>query len=307
MNRLDIVLKLRHSGSAGGGRSPLLEDAPERWLMQKRRALSPAPGRKVELRARLLSRLTPRAHRAPRRQTMFPRLVMHIARVGLVLALLLSSAGVYSAAASSLPGEPFFALKVMVEDLRLVLERTPEGRADLLASLLDVRLDELAQLEAAGNAAGFVPGMERLIEQVALAQALPTTPALAGSLARSEVVLGRVLEHTSPQAQDAIEAALEQIETGDLPDDSEGTDAGLPLDGGNVPEPGPPAWVPTAAQGQPTAAAGSTVTPSATPRPGGGPPITPPGHGGTPPGQSDDKNSEGKKGPPVKNPDGNED
>ena len=96
-----------------------------------------------ELRGRLMSEavavLAPRPSRFSFAATLRPALA---AAAILVLVL----AGATSAAASSLPGDPLYAVKRASEDVRLALTFDDVARTQLLSELTDRRLEELAEI-----------------------------------------------------------------------------------------------------------------------------------------------------------------
>jgi hypothetical protein len=96
-----------------------------------------------ELRVRLMSEaavvLTPRPSRFS-----FPA-VLRPAFAALAI-LVFVFAGATSAAASSLPGDPLYAVKRLGEDVRLALTFDDVARTRLLSELTDRRLEELAEI-----------------------------------------------------------------------------------------------------------------------------------------------------------------
>jgi hypothetical protein len=114
-----------------GQRSPLLERPVMRERFRK------------ELRGRLMSEavavLAPRPSRFS-----FPAILRPALAAAAVLVLV--SAGATSAAASSLPGDPLYAVKRAGEDVRLALTFDDVARTQLLSELTDRRLEELAEI-----------------------------------------------------------------------------------------------------------------------------------------------------------------
>jgi hypothetical protein len=96
-----------------------------------------------ELRVRLMSEavtvLAPRPSRFS-----FPAILRPALAAVAILVLVL--AGATSAAASSLPGDPLYAVKRIGEDVRLTLTFNDVARTRLLAELTDRRLEELAEI-----------------------------------------------------------------------------------------------------------------------------------------------------------------
>jgi hypothetical protein len=112
-------------------RSPLLERPVMREQFRK------------ELRGRLMSEavvvLAPRPSRFS-----FPAILRPALAAAAILVLI--SAGATSAAASSLPGDPLYAVKRAGEDVRLALTFDEVARTELLSELTDRRLEELAEI-----------------------------------------------------------------------------------------------------------------------------------------------------------------
>jgi hypothetical protein len=112
-------------------RSPLLERPVMREQFRK------------ELRSRLMSEAVVAIAPQPGRFS-FPTMLRPAFAVAAVLVLVL--AGATSAAASSLPGDPLYAVKRASEDVRLALTFDDVARTQLLSELTDRRLEELAEI-----------------------------------------------------------------------------------------------------------------------------------------------------------------
>jgi Domain of unknown function (DUF5667) len=114
-----------------GNRSPLLQRPVIREQFRK------------ELRGRLMSEavvvLAPRQGRFS-----FPLMLRPALAAAAIFVLVL--AGATSAAASSLPGDPLYAMKRATEDVRLALTFDDVARTQLLSELTDRRLQELAEI-----------------------------------------------------------------------------------------------------------------------------------------------------------------
>jgi hypothetical protein len=112
-------------------RSPLLERPVMRDQFRK------------ELRGRLMSEAV--VALAPQRgRFSFPTILRPAFAAAALLVLVL--AGATSAAASSLPGDPLYAVKRASEDVRLALSVDGSARLQLLSELADRRLTELAEV-----------------------------------------------------------------------------------------------------------------------------------------------------------------
>ncbi len=129
---------------------PLLEAA------QMARTLRPGPGQAVNRspvpqnaqtrsRARVLSAAARlREVHAPRRIT--PALRTAFAMLGVALFLILGGNGLLVASASSLPGEPLYAVKRGMENLQLSLASDPQEKAIIEQELYDLRIEETGTL-----------------------------------------------------------------------------------------------------------------------------------------------------------------
>lgn len=276
------------------------EEQTLHWLQGQRRSIAAPAGSRNRLKRAALARLAARPR--PRRQP--ASLGLRLAGAALVFLLLFSSAGVVSAAASSLPGDSLYALKTMLEDWRLAMAATPEIEADILAGIIQTRLAELAQLEDSDDSQGLVAGLARLLANLESAESLPATPALTDSVGNSRAALTQVLERVPPQAQAAIRAAL--ANQGDPPSvvpPPSASPTAVPFTPTQMASLAPSETVTVIASsptGYPVVQATVTPRPTREPRddrpnptqaanpPGGGPPITPPGQGGENPGQGHD-------------------
>jgi hypothetical protein len=96
-----------------------------------------------ELRGRLMSEAVAVLAPHPRRFS-FPAILRPALAAAAILVLVL--AGATSAAASSLPGDPLYAVKRASEDVRLALTFDDVARTKLLSDLTDRRLEELAEI-----------------------------------------------------------------------------------------------------------------------------------------------------------------
>jgi hypothetical protein len=96
-----------------------------------------------ELRGRLMSEAVVALAPRPSRFS-FPAMLRPALAAAAILVLVL--AGATSAAASSLPGDPLYAVKRATEDVRLALTFDDVARTRLLSELTDRRLEELAEI-----------------------------------------------------------------------------------------------------------------------------------------------------------------
>jgi len=112
-------------------RSPLLE----RPVMRERF--------RTELRSRVMSEAAVVLAPRPRRLS-FPMILRPVLAAAALLVLVV--AGATNAAASSLPGDPLYAVKRAGEDVQVALTLDEVARMQLLSQLADRRLEELAEI-----------------------------------------------------------------------------------------------------------------------------------------------------------------
>jgi hypothetical protein len=98
-----------------------------------------------ELRARLMSEAVVVLGSRPQRPSLFGAGWLRPALAAAVLAIFVV-AGATSAAASSLPGDPLYAVKRAGEDVQLALTFDDVARVQLLSEIADRRLAELAEI-----------------------------------------------------------------------------------------------------------------------------------------------------------------
>src|SRR2546427_3351566 len=98
-----------------------------------------------ELRARLMAEAAVVLAPRPQRRSLFAVSWLRPALAAAVLAVFVV-AGATSAAASSLPGDPLYAVKRASEDVQLALTFDDVARVQLLSEIADRRLAELAEI-----------------------------------------------------------------------------------------------------------------------------------------------------------------
>ncbi|GAC1456120.1 MAG: hypothetical protein NVSMB8_02330 [Candidatus Limnocylindrales bacterium] len=143
------------------------------------------------------------------------------ALAGLLVAALLISGGGY-AAASSLPGEPAFALKRAVEDVQVAIAADDETRLDTLVTQADRRLADVETVTATRPNAVATATNEYLGSVARLDAALTTVAARPESAARDAVLARAIAESAThiaalqslatrlpAQAQPGIQRAIE--------------------------------------------------------------------------------------------------
>ncbi|MFP3853432.1 MAG: DUF5667 domain-containing protein [Anaerolineales bacterium] len=133
----------------------------------------------------------------------------------LVLALTFGAFGVSGAAAASLPGDLWYPVKRGFEQVQLAATFSEEGDARLLASFAEERVDEIEALTSNGRyqdvdqaVEGYLSVTEELSELAENSGA--AAEQLNQVLANNVEALERVHEQVPPQAQAAIERAIER-------------------------------------------------------------------------------------------------
>ena len=174
-----------------------------------------------ELRARLMSEAVTAL--APRRRGTAWAFLRPALAVGLATVVLLGGAG--AAAASSLPGDPAFALKRAIEDLQVTLTFDEMQRVQLLAQLADRRVQELQKVAETQREENAPTAAEEVAQAVArfraavdaLQQAAPADKSDAvqdlvdAAREKHEAVLDRVQQKIeNAKAREAIERAKDE-------------------------------------------------------------------------------------------------
>lgn len=172
------------------------------------------PDARRELRRSLLTRELP-----VQRRRFFTRLAPGLAAA---LAVLVLVAGSGAAAASSLPGDPAYALKRVVEDVELMFAQGEVARLHLLVAQSDRRLGELetavshrpSVLPAATSE--YLAAVTSLSRSVSSLGGEPLSPERDAALAiattasdRHEQVLASLLDRVPDTAKPGIQRAIE--------------------------------------------------------------------------------------------------
>jgi hypothetical protein len=116
-------------------------------MTDRRSPLLERPGMRAQFRKELRGRLMSEAvavHAPQPRRFSFPMILRPALAAAAILVLVF--AGATSAAASSLPGDPLYAVKRAGENVRLALTLDDVARTQLLSELTDRRLEELAEI-----------------------------------------------------------------------------------------------------------------------------------------------------------------
>ncbi|MBI2857191.1 MAG: hypothetical protein HYX95_02625 [Chloroflexi bacterium] len=128
---------------------PLLRTAAS---LREAARLSPADHFKSRVRAQALFALQQACQKQPRPSRVRFGWARPLATVAAgVLAMAVVSAGTVAASADSLPGQPLYGVKTVVEKAQLAITPSEVGKAKLLAGFADKRVAEIAQLVDSGD------------------------------------------------------------------------------------------------------------------------------------------------------------
>ncbi len=208
------------------------DQAVERWLSETGARLDPDPLFRRRLRSDVMNAWVATREglgQRPRRRW-FGKRMGSLGRACLYasVALLASVAGVMAASSQAVPGEPLYAVKLRIEELRI--EVLPAQFQDELAvNALAERIQEMQRLAASGAAAeavALVPAIERQYADLERLLA-------AGTSMRSEF-LGHRLTVVA-RLVDSLPAGLRAIVTGLMP----GLPSAITVVDADEPEPSP--------------------------------------------------------------------
>ena len=203
-----------------------------------------------ELRGRLLSEavvvLAPRPTRFSFAALLRPALAT-------AAILVLVSAGATSAAASSLPGDPLYAVKRAGEDVRLVLTFDDVARTQLLSELTDRRLEELAEIakhrpssaptatqEYADAVNNFANALDRLREADSEDKRNAAQALAEAARAKHKAVLDAVKDQLPADAQADVQKVNDDEQERTSPANNPGRGGGPGGTGGGRPSNAPP-------------------------------------------------------------------
>jgi hypothetical protein len=183
-----------------------------------RHVLAPAPASAsltARVRARVLGSL-PARDGAPR-PSGWRRLRPAYALAGLLLAFALAfgSTAAY-ASESALPGDPLYAVKLGVEDIRLQLSPTTAGDRALLGEFADRRMNEIETLARRGRWADVELALRAYpaVVDVLVSLSEDGSEVEAAQLSRHVQVLTRVKANSPAEAQPGLLRALERADFG---------------------------------------------------------------------------------------------
>jgi uncharacterized membrane protein YgcG len=196
----------------GRGQPSVTPDDPMlRMIARTAGRIKPGRAYRWRLRGRLVNQyvavregLAPAAPRRPARMGSLGRAVL-FASVGLAI----SVSAVGAASTSALPGDPLYAVKRQVEELRMEIA-PPSVRPALAAMALEERLAEVEQLAAAGDWTRVALGEAEVDGAVAMLRGLgaPLTAEQVADLTHHTQVLTALLARAPAAAQPGLERAL---------------------------------------------------------------------------------------------------
>ncbi len=324
-DRLAVALDRAAQADSAGGLRELLRAADEVRSAPKP-ALSAAAAARIEHAA--LNRF--RAQRRPARSSKRVSFTQVAIALSLVLALIIASAGTVAASAGSLPGEPLYPVKRLVESTQLSLA-AGDQRAALHVTFAETRLAEIEALSKRGDVPpGLIDDLAAETESaLTTAQVLPIDQQtnaysnIASMIDHQQAVLAAVQAKAPEPAQAALahaqsvsargkKTALEAIQNlGGLPPGQSKTPPGhqqTPPGKQRTPTreetaapttqsvgtatPAPPGQQQTP-PGQQNTPSGRQQTPPGQEQSPLGQEQAPPGQQQTPPGQSGDKGNAG--------------
>ena len=261
----------------------LSDEAIERYLTEIRAQLDPDPLFRRRLRGVVMNQYVAGREgmvAAPRRRGM-GRLGRAVLYASFTLAL--SATTVLAASREALPGDPLYALKRQVEDLRFQVLQA-DLHDDLAAYTLAERIDELARLAERGDWA-LVESLAIMVERD-FAAFVASTDAGTESSDKYLTVLNGLLDRLPDPARDAVEAVIDRASVrnatapergtrgGGMPATGNrgGSDGTSPVVGGSSADNGEGAGSadhesPVSSQGPKSPKPDSTPLPEATPRP----------------------------------------
>ncbi|MBL7209353.1 MAG: hypothetical protein ISS52_04575, partial [Dehalococcoidia bacterium] len=147
---------------------------------------------------------------APGRRLSFALIVATV-----LWALIVAGGTTVHASRDSLPDDALYPVKTAVENLRLVLARTPEARAGLHFELAERRVEEVVAQSNLGRTMSTSALEEVAAQTDAAIREISNIPpedskALVGELSQSTVIQQVALAQISQAAPEAAEPALEQ-------------------------------------------------------------------------------------------------
>jgi hypothetical protein len=190
---------------------PLASDAALRRYIELVRAdIEPDPLFRRRLRG-LVTNRSVAAREGSLPPTRSPgRAIGRLGRAGLYASLaLVGSVGVTMAASlSAVPGDPLYAVKLRIEELR-VMALPAEFRDDLAIYALSERIDELGRLSAAGKVEQADALLDAIEAQIAVVAAMDIAADTESGLLSSRLeVLDTLVDRLPPKAQQAVERAM---------------------------------------------------------------------------------------------------
>jgi hypothetical protein len=162
-----------------GELEPLLRTA-----MSFNRAVDIKPSPEIKARGRYRLQIAIAKEKTPRHVSFWkwqPRWTM---AVGVVLVLFILGSGTVLAAGPSLPGSPFYSVKLATENIRVKLTGSEVKKATLYAEFADKRMSEMIRMVENGNLANIDIVAQQLNADIILISNLPLEeqPLMTGTM-----------------------------------------------------------------------------------------------------------------------------
>jgi len=129
-----------------------------------------------------------------------------VTMASLSLVLLLSGGGVVAAASNSMPDSPLYQVKLVTEQIQLLLTSSPEDKAELHAKLVDRRVTEIINMAEEENV-----GLVELTTQ-----RLDNHLSMIVSISATQVIDGGILSDWAPESPTITETVTTTIGAGGI-------------------------------------------------------------------------------------------
>jgi hypothetical protein len=159
---------LRFHPQYAGELKPLLETV---YLASGAASVKPRNDFRIKARYEFQEALREREPRPERRGFMWWRPQWVVTLVS-VLVLLAGGSGTVAAASGSMPDEPLYPVKLATETVRLALTPSEIGKAEVYASIIDERIEEIARMAEEGKEKELEETTGRLTEQLVVMNGL---------------------------------------------------------------------------------------------------------------------------------------
>ena len=180
---------------------PLLQTA---IAARKAFAIEPRPDFRARARYQFHSALKEAASK--KRHRFFGWQLRWVTMASLSLVLLLSGGGIVAAASNSMPDSPLYQVKLVTEQIQLLLTSSPEDKAELHAKLVDRRVTEIINMAEEDNVS--------LVELTT--QRLDNHLSMIVSISATQVIDGGILSDWAPESPTITETVTTTIGAGGI-------------------------------------------------------------------------------------------